>query len=171
MTYAKMLGLGLLIAALVGAGCSGKDKDGKKDDKPATKDKDGDDHVHGNGPNGGITFAVSKYHAELTVDHPKKEITVLFLTEVKGKKEKDWPAGPVAAKEFTLTTKETKVKEGADKGKVVPPMTIKLLPRDEKDGKASKFVGTDPGLGNVADFAGVVLGEIDGKGAKGEFKE
>ncbi len=54
----------------------------------------------------------------------------------------------VAAKEFTLTTKETKTKEG----ELVPPMTIKMLPKDAMDGKASKFVGTDPGIGNVADF-------------------
>ena len=63
------------------------------------------------------------------------------------------------------------MKEGADKGKVVPPMTIALKPVDAKDGKASKFVGTDPGVGNVADFEGIVLGEIDGKPSKGEFKE
>jgi hypothetical protein len=30
---------------------------------------------------------------------------------------------------------------------------------------------TYPGLGNVADFEGTVLGEIDGKPSKGEFKE
>ena len=30
---------------------------------------------------------------------------------------------------------EAKVKEGADKGKVVPPMTITLQPVDAKDGK------------------------------------
>ena len=33
------------------------------------------------------------------------------------------------------------------------PMTIKMLPQGEMGGKAAKFVGTDPGLGNVADFA------------------
>lgn len=170
MKYTRMLGLGLLIAALAGTGCSGKDKEGKKDDKATTKETP--EHVaHGNGPNGGVTFDMGKYHAEFTVDHPKKEVTVLFLKSVEGKKEKDWPAEAVAAKEFTLSIKETKVKEGADKGKVVPPMTITLKPVDAKDGKASKFVGTDPGVGNVADFEGVVLGEIDGKGAKGEFKE
>ena len=45
------------------------------------------------------------------------------------------------------------------------------LPQDEKDGKASKFVGTDPGLGNVAYFEGTVLGMINGKASEGEFKE
>jgi hypothetical protein len=74
---------------------------------------------------------------------------------------------PVAAAELTLTTKETATAEG----KTVPPLTIKLLPQDAADGKASKFVGTDPGIGNVADFEGTVLGEIDGKPSQGEFKE
>ena len=166
MRYAKLLGMGLLIASLAAAGCSGKDKDGKSPSKD-----NGDHAAHGGGPNGGVVFDMGKYHAELTVDHKKKEIYVLFLKEVKGKKEKDWPPEPVAAKEFTLTTKETKVKEGEDKGKVVKPMEIKLTPREEKEGKASKFVGSAPGLGNVADFEGTVVGEIDGKPSKGTFKE
>ena len=100
-------------------------------------------------------------HGEFTVDHDKKECTVLIL----GDDEKTPTA--VATKELTLTTKETKTKDG----KAVPPMTIKMLPRDEKDGKASKFVGTDPGLGNVADFEGTVTAVIDGKPSTGEFKE
>jgi hypothetical protein len=166
MKYARMLGIGLLIASLA-VGCSGKDKD----DKTPTKDRDNDGHVHGNGPNDGVVFDLGKYHAELTVDHKKKEISVQVLKEAKGKKEKDWPPQQIAAKELTLTTKETKVKEGEDKGKVVKPMTIKLSPREEVDGKASRFVGTDPGLGNVADFEGTVVGEIDGKPSQGKFKE
>jgi hypothetical protein len=39
------------------------------------------------------------------------------------------------------------------------------------DGKSTTFVGADPGIGNVADFAGTVSGEIDGKPVMGEFKE
>lgn len=74
---------------------------------------------------------------------------------------------PIAATEFVLNTKETKTADG----KVVSPMTITMKPVDAKDGKAMKFVGTDPGIGNVADFAGTVSGEIDGKPAMGEFKE
>ena len=73
----------------------------------------------------------------------------------------------IGAKELTLTTKETRTKEG----KVVPPMTVKLSPVDEADGKAAKFVGTDPSIGNVADFAGTVLGEVDGKPSQGDFTE
>jgi hypothetical protein len=163
MKYAKMLGL-LLAASLMVAGCG--QPDGKKaDDKKAGGNKDGGkkeaDHAHGKGPNGGVVFDLGKYHAEFTVDHDKKECTVLVL----GNDEKT--PTPVAAKELTVTTKETKTKDG----KVVAPMTIKMVPKDEKDGKATKFVGTDPGLGNVADFEGTAIGEIGGKPAQGEFKE
>lgn len=179
MKFAKTLGLSVLVVSLAATGCSdekktsptAKDKgtatdSGKKDS--GTKEEH---HVHGNGPNGGVTFDLGKYHAEFTVDHPKKEVTVLVLKDEEGKKESEWSPLAVAAKEFTLSIKETKVSEGADKGKVVPPMTITLKPVDEKDGKASKFVGTDPGIGNVADFAGTVVGEIDGKPSQGEFAE
>ena len=68
---------------------------------------------------------------------------------------------------MTLTTKPTKTKDG----QAVAPLTIKMLPTDAKEGKAAKFVGTDPGLGNVADFEGTVLGEIGGKPSQGSFKE
>ncbi|WP_278471245.1 hypothetical protein [Gimesia maris] len=159
---------GLLFAALIVAGCADK---GSSDSAPPetatpepaaeTKESHADAHSHGSGPNGGVVFDMGKYHAEFTVDHPKQECTILFL----GADEKS--AGPVAAKELTLSIKETKTAEG----KVVPAMTVKMLPQDEADGKAAKFVGTDPGIGNVADFAGTVLGEIDGKPAQGEFQE
>jgi hypothetical protein len=112
-------------------------------------------------------FDLGKYHAEFTVDHPANECTVLFL-------DGDGPDAkplPVAAEEFTLSIEETKVSEGPDKGKTVPPMTITLKPVDPQDGKASKFVGNNPGIGNVADFAGTVLGEIDGKPSQGKFAE
>lgn len=172
MKYTNLTGLGLLVAALAAAGCGDKGTPTTGADKgkvPAAAGgkKDADHVPHGGGPNGGVTFDMGKYHAEFTVDHPKKEVTLLFLKTVKGKKEKDWPADAVSAKEFTLTTKATKTKDGT----VVPPMTITLKPVDAKDGKASKFVGTDPGVGNVADFEGTVLGEIDGKPSMGEFKE
>lgn len=166
MKYTKLMGLGLMIAALTVSGCEKKAEPAKADPAKGEDKKAGkkaDDHAHGKGPNGGVVFDLGKYHAEFTVDHPKKECTVLFVTGDDTVAE----TLPVAAKEFTLTTKEAKTKEG----KVVPPMTVKLLPVDAKDGKASKFVGTDPGIGNVADFAGTVLGEIDGKPSKGEFKE
>lgn len=164
MNCAKLFGLGLLVAALALTGCGKSDpskaEPAKGGDKKGGKE---DEHAHGKGPNGGVVFDLGKYHAEFTVDHPSKECTILVING----DNKDAKPLPVAAKEFTLTTKETKTKEG----KVVPPMTIKMVAKDEKDGKASKFVGTDPGLGNVADFEGAVTGEIGGKPSSGEFKE
>ncbi len=162
MKYAKTLGLGLLVATLMVAGCSQPSTTPPAKDKGAEKDGGKKkEHIHGEGPNGGVVFDLGKHHAEFTVDHDKKECTIFIL----GNDEKTPKA--VAAKELTLTTKPTKTKDG----KVVPPMTIKLLPKDESGGKAMKFVGSDPGLGNVADFAGTVLAEIDGKPSQGEFKE
>lgn len=168
MKYAKSLGLGLLMGVVLLAGCK---QEGAAGTKPAVNKNPGasntskkeETHTHGKGPNGGVVFDLGKYHAEFTVDHPKKECTILIVTG----DDKDAKALPVASKEFTLTTKETKTAEG----KVVPPMTIKMIAKDEANGKAAKFVGSDTGLGNVADFEGTVLGEIDGKPSKGEFKE
>src|SRR5262249_50311524 len=116
---------------------------------------------HGKGPNDGVVFDLGKYHAEFTVDHKKSEAMILIL----GDDEKTPVA--VEAKDLTVTTKEAKTKDG----KVVAPMTIKMLPKEESGGKASKYVGTDPGLGNVADFEGTVVGVINGKPSQGEFKE
>jgi len=158
MTYQNALKLGFCFAGAALSGC------GPKPDatKPTTVviEKEGE-HSHGKGPHGGVVFDLGKFHAEFTVDHVKKECVVYVL----GSDEKTSQA--VAAKELTIATKTTK---GED-GKAVPPLTITLKPADEKDGKATKFVGNDPGLGNVAEFAGTVTGEIDGKPSKGEFKE
>jgi hypothetical protein len=159
MKYAKMLTAGLLVLALTMMGCSGKG--GTPNGKPKKEGDKNEQHAHGKGPNGGVVFDLGKYHAEFTVDHPRKQCMILILGD------DEQTHTPVAAKEFTLTTKATKTQEGT----TVEPMTIKLLPTDEKDGKATTFVGTDPGLGNVADFAGTVLGEINGKPSEGKFKE
>lgn len=158
--------LGLVLTVLT-TGCSstpttGPGKDPKKDNTSKDGNKDGH-QPHGTGPNDGVVFDLGAFHAEFTVDHGKKECTILFVTEDK----KDAKPVPVACKELTVTTKESKTKEGTK----VAPMTIKMTPRDEKSGKAATFVGTDPGLGNVADFEGTVVGEIDGKPAEGTFKE
>lgn len=169
MNSAHKCSLGLLLASLLVGGC---DKPAPKPASEATAPaestmpaagKKEENHAHGTGPNGGVVIDLGKYHAEFTVDHPAKECTVLFVT---GDKADSKPL-PVAATEFTLTTKETKTEDGT----VVAPMTITLKPVDAEDGKASKFVGTDPGIGNVADFEGTLLGEIDGKPSEGKFKE
>ena len=119
------------------------------------------EHVHGRGPTGGVVMDLGSHHAEFTVNHGKKEVTIIIL----GDDEKTPRA--VAATGFVLNIKETKTAEG----KVVPPMTIMMQPVDPTDGQTAVFVGSDPGIGNVADFAGTVSGEIDGKPAMGEFKE
>jgi hypothetical protein len=161
MKYGKMWCVAVLIAMVGAAGCASSTTSAKPKAGTTNAGKKADHAAHGAGPNGGVVFDLGKYHAEFTVNHDKKECTILVL----GNDEKT--PKPVAAKELTLTTKETKTNDG----KVVAPMTIKMLPQDEKDGKATKFVGTDPGLGNVADFEGSVAAEIDGKPASGEFKE
>lgn len=119
------------------------------------------EHAHGAGPNGGVVFDLGSHHAEFTVDHGAKLCKILLL----GADEKS-PA-PVAAAELLLRTKETKTADG----KVVAPMTVVLQPVDPEEGKAAEFVGTDPGIASIADFAGSVSGEIDGKPAMGEFAE
>lgn len=162
MFFSKLLPLGLMFTTLALTGCTPTATPPAADSKkPVVKETA--EHTHGTGPNGGVIFDLGKYHAEFTVDHPAKECTVLF---VNGDHADDKPL-PVAAKELTLTTKETKTADGT----VVPPMTITLLPKDEAEGKAAKFVGADPGIGNVADFEGTVIGEIDGKPSQGSFKE
>ncbi|VTU01448.1 Uncharacterized protein OS=Planctomyces maris DSM 8797 GN=PM8797T_19335 PE=4 SV=1 [Gemmataceae bacterium] len=159
MKYARMLGLGLMIAALALTGCNKKADPSKADDKKGSK---GDEHApHGKGPNGGVVFDFGKYHAELDIKHDKKEMYILIL----GNDEKTPVV--VTAKDVTVTTKDTKGKNG----EAVKAMTIKLKPVDEKDGKATKFMGTDDGLGTEAEHAGAITGEIDGKPASGEFKE
>lgn len=139
----------------------GHDHDHDHDHGHAGHDHDHHGHSHGVGPHGGVVFDLGADHAELTVDHEKKEVVVHIL----GGDEKT--AKAVAAKELSVTISKTKTKEG----KEVPPMTILLAPKSPVDGKASVFSGTDPGLANVADFAGTVAGEVDGKPALGEFKE
>lgn len=160
----KIYGLGLLALTVAITGCAEKtDAPDTKTEAKTTKTENTQEekHAHGTGPNGGVVFDLGAHHAEFTVDHPKKECYVLVI----GDDEKTPTA--VTATELTLTTKETKT----ENGKVVPPMTITMMPQDAADGKASKFVGSDPGIGNVADFEGTVVGEIDGKPAQGTFKE
>ena len=163
MTCMRSLRLALIFAIAAATGCT-KTSEHKSaaEDKGTTKAaSESPDHVHGEGPNGGVVFDLGKYHAEFTVDHDKKQCMVVVL----GDDEKT-PAA-VAASELTLTTKETKTETGT----TVPPMTITLKAKNAANGKAAEFVGTDDGLGNVADFEGAVIGEIDGKPSQGEFQE
>ena len=152
MTHLKVVAPSVLASLMLMTGCS------------SSSDTNGGaiaDHTHGAGPNGGVVFGLGSQHAELTIDHGKKECMILVLGE-----DAITPTA-VAATELVLNTRTTKTAEGT----VVSPMTIMMKPADVADGKASKFVGTDPGLGNIADFTGMVSGEIDGKPSHGDFQE
>jgi len=153
----------LVVCSVLSSGCS---KSNSGQTAPASGGQSNSaatppEHAHGAGPNGGVVFDFGSHHAEFTVDHGKKECTVVVL----GDDEKT-PAA-IAASELILNINETKTAAGT----VVQPMTITMKPADSADSKATKFVGTDSGLGNVADFAGTVSGEVDGKPSQGEFKE
>jgi hypothetical protein len=167
MKYVHILSFSLLVVSMASVGCNKSAAPPAPAGAPAGTTSmgaaSGGGHSHGAGPNGGVVFDLGKYHAEFTVDHPKSECTVLIVTGDSA----DATPVPIAAKELTLTTKETKTADG----QVVPPMTVTLLPVDESEGKAAKFVGTNPGISHVADFAGTVLGEIDGKPSQGDFQE
>jgi len=152
----------LLTAGLSGCGSKSSPTPAPGPNQPA----EAAGHSHGKGPHGGVVFDVGAAHTEITVDHPKKEVTLLFL---EGDEKKGYTPKAIACKELTMNTKETKTNKDQ---KPIAAMQIKLLPQDEKDGKASKFVGTGPGLGpDEVELSGIVLGEIDGKPAQGEFKE
>jgi len=157
MMTAKVVGVAVAVLMCV-AGC---DKPAAKPGMPTKDATAAGEHAHGAGPNGGVVFDLGKYHAEFTVDHSKQQCTIVMI----GADEKTPTA--VSAGELTLLINESKTAEG----KVVKPMTITLMPFEAKDGISSTFVGADPGLGSVADFAGAVTGEIDGKPSQGEFKE
>ena len=116
---------------------------------------------HGAGPNGGVVFDLGSHHAEFTVNHEKGEAKIVVL----GADEKSLAA--VDATELILVTKQARTASG----KTVAPMTIVMLPQGASSGKATTFVGSDPGIRNVADFAGTVSGDIGGKPAMGAFDE
>lgn len=161
MRLATIVAASLLVTLVWVPGCAPKSNPTPTGSRQVQAAEQGSKHVHGKGPHGGVVFDLGRFHAEFTVDHEKKECAIYMLGD-----DETTPVA-VAAKELTLHTKPTQTADG----KPVPAMTIKLLPKDPKEGKAILFVGTDPGLGNVADFAGTVLGEINGKPAQGEFKE
>src|SRR3990170_3723319 len=98
MKCLKLMAPGALLAAVWMSGCSSS-----SDSTPAAKDAAPvAEHAHGTGPNGGVVFDLGSHHAEFTVDHPKKECTILFL----GDDEKTPTA--VASAEFILNIQETK---------------------------------------------------------------
>lgn len=112
---------------------------------------------HGAGPHDGTLadWGGGKYHVEFTVDHDKKEATVYLL----GNDEKS--PSPIKADKILLTIKK-------------PQFQVELAakPLDgEANGNSSRFVGVHESLGVVQEFAGTIIGEIDGTPYSGEFVE
>ncbi|QDT16682.1 hypothetical protein [Alienimonas californiensis] len=115
------------------------------------------EHGHGAGPHDGTVtdWGGGAYHPEFLVDHDKQQATVYLH----GPDEKT-PA-PIAAESIRLTIVE-------------PEIDVELAadPQEgDPEGKASRFVGTDPGLGVVREYEGTISGLIDGTPYTGDFKE
>jgi hypothetical protein len=148
----------LLVGALLLAGCNQPAAPSKAvgmstlSVKAPTKEHE---HEHGPGPHKGTVFDFGKYHAEFTVDHAKKEVTLYILGD-----DADTPV-PVTADKLDLTIKD-------------PAFTVELKPMpDAKDpkGKCSRFVAKDDRFGKEQEFAGTVAGVIDGKPTSDKFEE
>lgn len=121
------------------------------------KDKEG--HSHGEGPHGGTLadWGGGKFHVEFLVDHAKQEATVYVL----GSDEKT--PTPIKTTEGKLVLTITQ-----------PAFQVDLTaqPQEgEADGNSSRFVGKHEKLGNTQEFAGTIVGEVDGTPYAGDFKE
>jgi len=138
-------------------GC-GKNEQGKPQAgvDPATAVGD-DDHHHGDPPHGGLIadWGGGAYHVEFTVDHDAQSATVYILgddahTQV-----------PVRADKLLLTVNE-------------PQFEVELVadPQSgEPEGSASQFTGTHEHLGIEREFAGTIVGEVDGTPYAADFDE
>jgi hypothetical protein len=146
----------------VGAGCGEKSSPSPKADGKAAKPKE-EQHSHGAGPHGGALadWGGGKFHVEFTVDHDKQEATVYILaTDEKS-------ASPIKAKEGQITAKIKGVKN-KDNFELV----LKAAPQpDDPEGKSSRFVGKHEKIGVVQEFAGTIIGEVDGTPYTGDFEE
>lgn len=139
-----------LLALVCFSGC--KDKAAADKDK---KPKEG--HTHGEGPHGGTLsdWGGGAYHIEFTVDHDKKEATVYIVGG-----DAKTPT-PVKASKVHLVINDPKTE-----------FDLAAAPLDnEKDGKSSRFVGTNDTMGIVREFAGTISGEVEGTPYTGDFKE
>lgn len=149
-----------LLAAIALTGCNNPPPKASNSTKPAlasasvTK-KDAHDHSHDVGPHQGTIFDLGKYHAEFTVDHKTKQVTLYILGE-----DADTPV-PVKIEKLELTIKE-------------PAFTVELKAspdKNDKDGKSSRFIATHDNFGKEQEFEGTVAGSIEGKPSSGKFKE
>lgn len=164
--------LAMLSAAMFAAGCNpastttttppaNAEKSAKSDHDHdhVHPHKDDGGHSHGAGPHGGTVadWGGGKFHVEFLVDHAKQEATVYVL----GSDEKT--PTPIKTTEGKLVLTITQ-----------PPFQVDLTAQPlegEADGNSSRFVGKHEKLGNTQEFAGTIVGEVDGTPYAGDFKE
>lgn len=121
------------------------------------------DHGHAHaeeGPHGGVLaeWGEHEYHAEFTVDHKTKSITV-YILDGEAKKAPKVDTGKITKVMMTITN-------------VTPPLTLELKHDPAKsDTKGIVFVGTHDSLSKEMDFKGNINGTVDGSHYSGEFKE
>lgn len=111
-------------------------------------------HVHGTGPNGGMTFDFGNYHGEFVIDQGKREVAVFILAE-----DEKTPQ-PVSAAKLDLTVKS-------------PSIAIELKPMPtvtDPPGKSSRFVGTHDDLAKNKELDVTVTAKLDNKPSVGQFK-
>jgi hypothetical protein len=158
MKKAQYFGVSLVLTALfLAVGCSNQQSSAPKGGAAAHKVGEASDHTHGTGPHGGVVFDLGggTYHAEFTVDHPKKEAAVYILGS-----DAKTPT-PVKADILLLSINEPQFQ-----------VELKAKPVEgEPKGFSSRFVGNHEQLGKEQEFAGTVSGEIDAKPYAGDFKE
>lgn len=148
----------LLILALIITGCNQPPAASTKPvlkSSNTTAKKSDHDHSHDVGPHQGTIFDLGKYHAEFTVDHKTKQVTVYILGD-----DMDTPV-PVKADKLELTIKN-------------PAFTVELKAspdKNDKDGKCSRYIATHENFAKEQEFAGTVAGVIEGKPSSGDFKE
>lgn len=149
--FASFLAIAALFVFVAMPGCN------KMEPAPG-KDKGPPAHKHGKTPHGGpfAEWEELDYHAEFTVDHAKKQVTVYILDKEMEKSPKIDPA------------KITKVKLAVLGS--TPPVLIDLKLDDKASAdKGFPFVGTHDFFATPKDFKGDISGNVDGKPYNGEF--
>lgn len=152
----------VLVLGLLLAGCQKQTPpaSGPAPAKSGSATADKHDHSHEEGPHGGVVaeWGDHEYHAEFTVDHKTKTVTVYVLDKHAARAPKI-DAAKVGKVMLTITT-------------VQPPLTLELKPEPSKtDAKGIAFVGTHDAFAKEMEFSGNISGTIDGKPYSGDFKE
>lgn len=147
-----------LALAILGVGCQ-KQQAGNA---PAPKNsKDGHDHAHPEeGPHGGslAEWGDHEYHAEFTVDHKNKTVTV-YVVDGEARKAPKLEAAKITKVTLTISN-------------VSPPLTVELKhDASRSDSRGIAFMSTHDQFAKEMDFKGTINGAIDGLHYSGEFKE